>query len=158
MSSTDKNIIPMFGVTGVKDNWVEIKSPQQYLSFHDLNQIIGFKSAKETGDKQELERILWENGADITKPYKLEKCNHRPRTSNVPYFGFRFVFSERTDLEWKHSGACSMEAYCYSEDSSLTQELLSLDPRAARKGYDAFESEIETGLDLRLLDAGEDCV
>jgi hypothetical protein len=40
----------------------------------------------------------------------------------------------------------------------LTQELLNLDPRAARKGSSSFESEIETGLDLRLLEAGEDCV
>ena len=158
MNSADNNIIPMFGVTGVKDNWVEIKSPQQYLSFHDLNQVVGFKSAKETGDKKELERILWESGVDITKPYKMEKCHHRPRTSNKPYFGFRFVFTERCDLPWRHSGACSMEAYCYSEDSSLTRELLSLDPRAARKRHDAFEDEVETGLDLNLLEAGEDCV
>jgi hypothetical protein len=158
MSSTENNIIPMFGVTGVKDALVDIKSPQQYLSFYDLNQVLGFKSAKETNNKAELERILFENGADISKPYKLEKCQHRPRTSPTPYFGFRLVFTERTDKAWRHSGACSMEAYCHTEDSSLTRELLSLDPRAARKGYDAFEDEVETGLDLSLLEAGEDCV
>lgn len=155
---SDKNVIPMFGVTGVKDNWVDVADPTNFLSFWDLNQIVGFKSAKETGNKAELERILFENGADITKPYRLEKCNHRPRTSNKPYFGFRVVFSERTDKAWKYSGACSMEAYCYSEDSSLTQELLNLDPRAARKHKNSFEDEVETGLDLSVLDAGEDCV
>lgn len=158
MSSTENKVIPMFGVTGVKDNWVEVMPPNQFLSFFDLNKVTGFKSAKETGNKEELERILFENGADITKPYRLEKCNHRPRTSNAPYFGFRFVFSERIDQVWKHSGACSMDAYLYTKDHSLRKELLSLDPRAARKGYDAFEDELEVGVDVSLLEVGGDCV
>lgn len=142
---------------------LQLKPPVNYLSFGDLRLLPEFRLALIREDIETFERILWENGLDITQGYNVKESNHRMRTSNQSYHGFRVDAKERTDEEWKRSGACSMEAFCYTEDSSLTQELLSLDPRAARragKGYNVFEDELTVSLPRHadIDEAGEDCV
>jgi len=104
--------------------------PVNYLSFKDLEKVVGFKSAKETNNIKEFERIIFENGADITKPYKIEDCFHRPRTSNIAYNGLRVVFQERLDRDWVTGKAASLDAYVEaSGDISMVRELQSLNPR-----------------------------
>jgi hypothetical protein len=101
-----------------------IEPPQNYLSFYDLQGVVGFSSALMTQNTQEFERILFENGADTSKPYNVVNCTHRPRTSNKPYEGFRIEFTERTDKAWRDTGAASLEAWVFSgNDKSLHQEL-----------------------------------
>lgn len=87
-------------------------------------------------DTDTFRRILWENGCDIDKPFKLVRCNHRPRTSNIPYDGFKIDFSERTDKEWIDSGAASLNAYAYSAgNKDLVADLLNLNPENQKKYY-----------------------
>jgi hypothetical protein len=121
-------MINMFGIEGINDKVVNVNEPVQYLSFADLDKVVGFKSCKETNNKEEFLRIIYKNGADITKPFFIEKVNHRMRTSNDAVDGLRVVFTERTDKSWKMSGACSTEAYLFTEDGDLRSELNSLDP------------------------------
>jgi len=121
-------MINMFGIEGINDKLVNVSDPTNYLSFADLDKVVGFKSCKETNNKEEFLRIIYENGADITKPFFIEKVMHRLRTSNDVVDGLRVVFTERTCKEWKMSGACSMEAYVFTEDGDLRSELNSLDP------------------------------
>jgi DNA-directed RNA polymerase alpha subunit len=101
-----------------------IEPPQNYLSFADLQNVVGFRSSLMTENTKEFERILFENGADISKPYNVVRCLHRPRTSNKPYDGFRVEFTERTDKEWRNTGVASLEAWVFSsKDKSLQQEM-----------------------------------
>lgn len=131
---------------GFKEDEVEpvIQQPISFLSFFDLDRVVGFKSCKEEENIVELQRILFENGADISKPYLIRKCQHRPRTSNIIYDGFRVEFSERTDLAWRLSGAATFEALIYTDDESLRKELRSLDPRNAKdRNVEVDEEESE---------------
>jgi hypothetical protein len=104
-----------------------VEPPQNYLSFFDLKQVVGFSSSLMTENLKEFERILYENGADISKPYNVIKCLHRPRTTNAPYDGFRVEFTERTDKEWRSTGVASLEAWVFSsKDKSLQQEMINM--------------------------------
>ena len=110
---------------------------ENYLSFYDLNQVTGFKSAKETNNKEEFERILYENGADLSFGYRVLNCLHRPRTSPIEYDGLMVRFVERMDKAWLKSGAASLEAIIdSSKDRSLIKELNSLDPSTGQEWED----------------------
>ncbi len=101
-----------------------IEPPINYLSFLDLQQVVGFSSSLMTENLEEFRRILFENGADTGKPINVINCVHRPRTSNKPYEGFRVEYTERTDRQWLDTGAASLEAWVFSgSDKSLHQEL-----------------------------------
>ena len=138
-------------VFGLKENEIfpSLELPINYLSFYDLDKVVGFMSCKENQDKEEFERILFENGIDTSKKYYIEKCLHRPRTSNIPYDGFRVVAKERTDLEWRLSGAASLEAKLFTDDKSLMDELLSLDGRYCK--HDQFEDDREVSSRLGVI-------
>lgn len=126
-----------------------------YLSFKDLENVVGFKSAKETNNQQELERILYENGADISKPYSIEYNIHRPRTSNIPYEGLRVNFIERTDDAWIATGAATLDAViANSKDDSLIDELLSLNPH--NTSISVFENDVMLSSELPPLEETED--
>jgi len=144
------NAVSLFGVENEEDLFEEnIEDPKNYLSFYDLEGVVGFQSCKETRSKEELERILWEHGADISKPYQLRFCTHRPRTSNIPYTGLRVEFTERTDKEHLLSGIASLEAQLFTKDKSLVAELLSLDPRNARANKrSGYEDEVGCSVDV----------
>jgi len=136
----------MFGIEGINDKIVNVNEPVQYLSFADLDKVVGFKSCKETNNKEEFLRIIYKNGADITKPFFIEKVNHRMRTSNDVVDGLRVVFTERTDQAWRLSGACSTEAYLFTEDGDLRSELNSLDP-SKRNHRHVADEDIDWDLD-----------
>jgi len=139
-------MINMFGIEGINDKIVNVNEPVQYLSFADLDKVVGFKSCKETNNKEEFLRIIYKNGADITKPFFIEKVNHRMRTSNDVVDGLRVVFTERTDQAWRLSGACSTEAYLFTEDGDLRSELNSLDP-SKRNHRHVADEDIDWDLD-----------
>ena len=140
-------------VFGLKENEIfpSLELPINYLSFYDLDKVVGFMSCKENQDKEEFERILFENGIDTSKKYYIEKCLHRPRTSNIPYDGFRVVAKERTDLTWRLSGAASLEAKLFTEDKSLRDALLDLDPRNHRHLKRDVDDEIGCDVDVEVL-------
>lgn len=150
------NEVPLYGVKGGSEKIVIVEAPQNYLSFFDLQNVVGFISAKENQDKEELSRILWENGADISKPYTINYCCHRPRTSNIPYEGFRVEFTERTDKEWLLSGCASDDAKFHTLDISLKLELLRLDPRNSVHKKKPVDEDVECSVEV--FDAGEDCI
>ena len=152
------NAVSLFGVENAEDLFEEnIEDPKQYLSFFDLLGVVGFQSCKETQDKKELERTLWEHGADISKPYQIRFCTHRPRTSNIPYTGFRIEFTERTDKEHLLSGIASLESKLFTKDKSLRDALADLDPRNARANKrSGFEDE--AGCSVEVFDGGEEFV
>jgi len=148
--------IPVYGVENSEKELIVIEAPQNYLSFYDLEGVVGFMSCKENQDKVELERILWENGADISKPYSLSYVLHRPRTSNIPYHGFRVDYSERTDKEWLLSGAASEEAKLHTLDIHMQIELLRLDPRNAVHKKRGVDEDVECSVDISNIEG--DCV
>lgn len=122
-----------------------------YLSFKDLEGVIGFQSAKETNNIQEFERILFEHGVDVSLPYTIEYSTHRPRTSNIPYEGLRVSFSERIDPSWIASGAASLNAIIESNsDRSLVNELHSLNPEGRSRSV--FENDLEFSKELPVLE------
>ncbi len=138
-------------ILGLKENEIfpAIESPVQYLSFADLDGVLGFMSCKENQDKDLFEEILWKHGLDITSKYYIEKCLHRPRTKKEVFDGFRVVAKERTDLEWRLSGAASLEAKLFTDDKSLMDELLSLDGRYCK--HDQFEDDREVSSRLGVI-------
>lgn len=144
------NAVSLFGVENQEELFEpHIEPPHQYLSFKDLEGVIGFQTAKETQDKELLESILWTYGADTTKPYIVRKTLHRPRTSKEVYDGFRVEFTERLDKEYLLSGMASIEAQLFTKDKSLAAELMSLDPRNARANKrSGFEDEVECSVEV----------
>lgn len=142
------NAVSLFGVE--KEDLFEphIEPPHQYLSFKDLEGVVGFQTAKETQDKELLESILWTYGADVTKPYVIRKTLHRPRTSKEVYDGFRVEFTERLDKDYLLSGMASLEAQLFTKDKSLTAELLSLDPRNAANKKKDFTEDSECSIEV----------
>lgn len=150
------NVVSLFGVVNNSSLFEpHIEPPCNFLSFKDLEGVVGFMSCKETQDKSELERILWENGADITKEYLIRKVPHRSRTSNQIYDGFRVEFTERTDRGWLLNGAPSLEAQMFTKDLSLRLELCRLDPRNAANKKKDFTEDSECSVEV--FDEG-DCV
>jgi hypothetical protein len=136
------SILDVYGVNPEKDKVeIPVDQPMIYLSFYDLDQIVGFKSAKETNNLQELDRILWQCGLDISKGHCIRKCLHRPRSSNIPYDGLRFEGTERVDKEYLISGLASTEAKLFTEDSSLREALRQLDPTKSRVNSRKFEDD-----------------
>jgi hypothetical protein len=147
-------VVSLYGVENEDSKLIELEPPIQYLSFYDLDGVVGFSSAKSTQNKEMLEDILWRHGADISKPYYIKKCLHRPRTSNQPYDGFRIEFTERTDKEYLLSGIASHEAQIFTTDQSLADELASLDPRNARNKKRDFDEDAPCGVDVNEFEEG----
>lgn len=142
------NVVSLYGVENGDQFEGLIDIPQNYLSFFDLEGVVGFASCKETQDKAMLEDILWRHGADISKPYTIKYCLHKPRTSNLPYEGFRIDFTERLDKEHLLSGIASLEAKLFTKDASLRDALAELDPRNARHLKRDYEEDIICGKNI----------
>jgi hypothetical protein len=143
------NAVSLFGVENKEDLFEEnIEDPKNYLSFFDLQGVVGFQSCKETQDKGRLEEILWSHGADISKPYQIRFCTHRPRTSNIPYTGMRIEYTERTDKEHLLSGIASIEAQLFTKDKSLRDALAALDPRNAANKKKDFTEDSECSVEV----------
>lgn len=149
MTAVQKNnVVSLYGVENGDLFEGLIEQPQNYLSFFDLKGVVGFKSCKETQNKEELERILWTHGADISKPYTIKYCLHKPRTSQLPYEGFRIDFTERLDREHLLSGIASLEAKLFTKDASLRDALAELDPRNARNIKRDYSEDIICGVNI----------
>jgi len=80
------------------------------LSFFDLMQIEAFKNAVVNNNTQEMNKVLWENGVDINRPYEIVECTHRPLTRKEPWTGPMVQGMERLDQTWVKSGYASFEA------------------------------------------------
>ena len=90
-----------------------------YLSFSDLRLLDDWVDPKP--EPKELAKILHTNGMDITRPYEIVKCKHRNLRNQI-VDDYRVEGSERTDLEWRQSGAASVCAYLYSTDDLFLKE------------------------------------
>jgi hypothetical protein len=143
------NAVSLFGVAKEEELFEpHIEPPHQYLSFKDLEGVIGFQTSKETQNKELFESIIWTYGADTTKPYIIRKVLHRPRTSKEVYDGFRVEFTERLDKEYLLSGMASIEAQLFTKDKSLAAELMSLDPRNAANKKKDFTEDSECSVEV----------
>lgn len=114
------------------DKEVLLEPPSNYLSFGDLQRLPEFRLALMRQNKEAFEKILFDNGADVSKGYNVSSSTHRMRTSNGQYTGFRVDFTERLDEKWIKSGAASEEAYFHSMGKDMVDELIALDPRKSK--------------------------
>ena len=78
------------------------------LSFSDLMLVTGWAKAYGEDNKQEIERILFENGLDTAEPYSVEFSQHRNLRGQIISCD-RYVGEERQDKCWLKSGAASWE-------------------------------------------------
>ena len=78
------------------------------LSVSDLLLIKNFQTAFGNDDKQAIEKILFENGMDVTEPYTVEFSKHRNLRGQIVSCD-RYVGEERQCKEWLKSGAASWE-------------------------------------------------
>lgn len=126
-----------------------------YLSMSDLVLLDEWVAAFAQDDKAQLQRILYKNGMDTDKGIEEQYCTHRNLQKEVVTC-VRYVGSERCDQNWIKQGAASLEAYIDSaKDSSLKEELKSLNPRAAKE----WEEEREVDCDVpEVYDDMGDCV
>lgn len=95
-----------------------------YLSLSDLLRVEGFASAFSKNDKKEIDKILFNNGVDVSKGVRENVCNHRSLTGEVVNC-LRYEGIERSDRSWRDTGAASLEAWINSETSftDMKQEL-----------------------------------
>lgn len=93
------------------------------LSFADLMLVDGFKEAVQQNDTATVQRILFENGMEVSKHHDVRICNHRTLT-NKEFNGPRYEGEERLDTVWIKSGCASLEAIIESaKDPSVRFEL-----------------------------------
>lgn len=92
------------------------------LSVSDLLLIEKFQEAFGKDDKKTIERILRDNGMDVTEPYSLEYSRHRNLRGNIVSCE-RYVGEERNDKEWLDSGAASWECIIENCDLDLRIQL-----------------------------------
>lgn len=78
------------------------------LSFSDLMLVTGWAKAYGEDNKQEIERILFENGLDTAEPYSVEFSQHRNLRGQIVSCD-RYVGEERQCNEWLKSGAASWD-------------------------------------------------
>jgi hypothetical protein len=99
-----------------------------YLSVSDLQLLDDWVDPQP--EPTELARILHTNGMDITRPYEMVECNHRNLRNEIVLCN-RVEGSERTDFDWRGSGAASLGAFLYStEDIFLKEEMRRMSRRA----------------------------
>lgn len=103
-----------------------------YLSFSDLALLDDWVDPQP--EPREFATILFKNGMDITRPYEVVKCNHRNLRGQAVE-GYRVEGSERTDPDWRQSGAASINAYLYSTDDIFMKEDLRRMSRRSEADY-----------------------
>lgn len=96
-----------------------------YLSMSDLVLVDKFKEAFSSGDRDKVLDILYENGMDVKRPISSELVQHR-NLQNQIVTCVRLVGNERTDKDWRNSGAASITAWVDDEDKGLKEDLLTL--------------------------------
>ena len=82
---------------------------QRAVSVFDLLNHPESKAVVASGDKEQLEQLLFSIGFDISKEIEEEMCWHRPLYTNETMYGTRWIGSERTDQEWLKSEFCTFD-------------------------------------------------
>lgn len=103
------------------------------LSISDLLLIKSFQTAFGNDDKQAIEKILFENGMDITEPYTVEFSQHRNLRGQIVSCD-RYVGEERQDKCWLKSGAASWESQVEACDLDLRIQLKSMSQQSNNTG------------------------
>lgn len=110
------------------------------LSVSDLLLIKDFQVAFGNDDKQAIEKILFENGMDVTEPYTVEFSQHRNLRGQIVSCD-RYVGEERQDKNWLKSGAASWEAQVESCDLDLRIALKTMGKSYNNSGHIISELE-----------------
>lgn len=112
------------------------------LSISDLMLVDGFKQAYGQKDEKTINRILFENGMDISKPFEEHVCGHR-NLRNQHVHCSRYEGFVRTDSWWlKESGCATLEAWLAStDDDSFRAEMKHLSREQNRSGERNYNSE-----------------
>jgi len=101
------------------------------LSLSDLLLVDGFKEAFATWDTDEIDRILFENGMDVSQFYDKVFCQHR-NLRNTVVSCIRFEGYEREDKDWLGGPYASLEAHIAAcPDASKRVHLAMLNPRGS---------------------------
>lgn len=103
----------------------------QYLSFVDVENVVGFQEAWKAQDKEKVDAILYSLGVDLENGYEVEVNTHRTRISQQVEYGPRFSFSERTDKEWQKTGMSIEDQIANCSDISLQMMLQGM----SKRGY-----------------------
>lgn len=110
-----------------------------YLSVSDLQLLDTWVDPQP--EPREFATILFKNGFDITKPYEMVKCQHRNLRNQI-VDGFRVEGCERTDFDWRRSGAASLSAYLYStDDIFLKEDMRKMSRRSDNQYMEKFNAE-----------------
>ena len=120
--------------------------PIIHWSMYDLMKNADFKRAVFMSDDDTIKKLLYDVGVDTAFDFEWEDVLHRPRSIKQPWSGMRVKGIERTDDGWRRSGCASLEAYCWSKDQSLMNELLSLDPKSGRDCDDDYHCRVDIGV------------
>lgn len=110
------------------------------LSISDLLLIKDFQTAFGNDDKQAIEKILFENGMDITEPYTVEFSQHRNLRGQIVSCD-RYVGEERCDKNWLKGGAASWEAQVEACDLDLRIQLKTMGKSYNNSGHIISELE-----------------
>lgn len=105
----------------------------QYLSFVDVENVVGFQEAWKTQDKDKVEAILFSLGVDLENGYEIEINTHRTRISQQIEYGPRFSFSERKDKTWQQTGMSIEDQIANCTDISLQIMLKGMSKRGFGK-------------------------
>lgn len=103
------------------------------LSFSDLMLVTGWAKAYGEDNKQEIERILFENGLDTAEPYTVEFSQHRNLRGQIVSCD-RYVGEERQCKEWLKSGAASWEVQVEACPLHLRIELKTMGQQSNNTG------------------------
>lgn len=80
------------------------------ISFHILMQYPGFKEAVENNNTAFLKSVLHQMGIDVSLPYDIVSCEHRPYPNKpMSWSGPRVEGTERCDDAWLKSEYASWE-------------------------------------------------
>lgn len=113
------------------NNNFPVSEYDQYLSFVDVENVVGFQEAWKAQDKEKVDAILYSLGVDLENGYEVEVNTHRTRISQQVEYGPRFSFSERTDKEWQKTGMSIEDQIANCSDISLQMMLQGM----SKRGY-----------------------
>lgn len=105
----------------------------QYLSFVDVENVVGFQEAWKAQDKEKVDAVLYSLGVDLENGYEVEVNTHRTRISQQVEYGPRFSFSERRDQEWQKTGMSIEDQIANCSDISLQIMLKGMSKRGFGK-------------------------
>jgi len=107
------------------------------ISFYILAQDKEIKSILENGKLEDLEPYLTQLGIDVSLPYEVLNCEHRPMPSKpFVWNGPILQGYESLTKEWLKSGFASLDAIIFSERHRIGKELSQM----SRQGCGSIEA------------------